>query len=72
MRPSPIYLIYFTHHLNNYACFFVGRPTAMLRHYQNISNRGVYGDEQLQVALQMVKYGTPFIRVSKQLGINKT
>ena len=46
----------------------------MGRHYQNTSNRGVYGDEQLQVALQnlMEKDGTPLIRVSKQLGIPKT
>ena len=44
----------------------------MVRHYQNTSNRGVYGDKQLQVALLIVKYGTPPIRVSKQLGINKT
>ena len=44
----------------------------MVRHCQNTSNRGVYGDEQLQVALQIVKYATPLIRVSKQLGINTT
>ena len=41
----------------------------MARKYKKKSQRGIYGESQLQAALQAVERGLPLIRASKKHGV---
>ena len=41
----------------------------MVRHYKKSTDRGSYGSEKLQLALEALKKGVPLIKTSKEFGI---